>query len=210
MSKQILAFLRTTLVGGVIFLLPLALVAWLAKQLLAMTAKASKAVLALMPDALNGVVAAALATVLVVLGVAFIAGLFAQTRAGQRLFQWLENSIVGSLPQFQFLRGIANSIEETGAQTVQVVLVPADAGFALGFVFEGRDRAWVPVFLPAAPQWTSGSIVFAETANVHDAGIDFAKAMSLLKRLGANSQRVSDALLLACPATQPGSGIAPE
>ena len=196
MRRRILGFVRTTLVGGVVFLLPVVLIVWIARQVFALAAKVSKPVAAIMPDAVDGAFAASLATIFILLVAAFAAGLFARTRAGQAMFQWLENGLIGSLPQFNFVRGIADSIDDTGNQGVHVVLVPADAGLALGFVFEGRERAWVPVFLPGAPQWTSGSIVFAEAANVRDAGIGFAKAIVVLKRLGANSLAVSTALEL--------------
>jgi uncharacterized membrane protein len=107
---------------------------------------------------------------------------------------WVENSLIGSLPQFNFVRGIAESVDATHESNVEVVLVPADAGWALGFVFESGDGAVVPVFLPGAPQWTSGSVVFADRAAIRPAGVDFIEAMKIMKKLGVGSGNVVKAL----------------
>jgi uncharacterized membrane protein len=130
-------------------------------------------------------------TILVIVGLAFAAGVFARTRYGQQLFQWIENSLVGSLPQFSFVRSFADSIDGEEHDNVDVVLVPADAGMALGFVFRPEPGPIVAVFLPGAPQWTSGSVVFARREDVVPAGIDFAEAAKILKRLGVGSDAVA-------------------
>lgn len=195
MKRTFLGFLRTTLVGGLTFLLPIVIIAWLFQKAMALAGKLAKPALALLPESLaGGVVIGAIETSTALLIIAFAAGLMARTEAGQRFMAWVENSLIGSLPQFNFVRGIAESVDESHESNVEVVLVPADAGWALGFVFEHGDGAVVPVFLPGAPQWTSGSVVFADRATIRPAGVDFVEAMKIMKKLGVGSGNVVKAL----------------
>jgi uncharacterized membrane protein len=113
--------------------------------------------------------------------------LLARTTFAQRLIQMVHTSVIGSLPQFSFVRGITESIDDSDEDEVEVVLVPADAGWTLGFIFETSDAPVVPVFVPGAPQWASGSVVFAERAKIKPAGISFADVIKIQKRLGAES-----------------------
>lgn len=194
-KQPFLAFLRTTLVGGITFLLPIVLIAWLFGKAMEFGTKLAQPALKLLPESLaGGVFIGAIETAVALLIIAFLAGLTARTAIGQRFMGWVENSLIGSLPQFNFVRGIADSVDDSGDKSVEVVLVPADAGWALGFIFESNDAAVVPVFLPGAPQWTSGSVVFAERANIRPSGVSFVQAMTIMRKLGMGSGDVVKAL----------------
>ena len=203
MKRTLLVFLRTTLVGGLTFLLPIVLIGWLFQKAMVLAGQLARPALALLPEKLaGGVVIGAIETSVALLVLAFVAGMMARTGLGQRFMVWLENSLVGSLPQFNFVRGIADSIDGAGASDVQVVLVPADAGWAMGFIFEPGDGDTVTVFLPGAPQWTSGSLVFADRASIRPAGVSFGKAIMILKKLGVGSAAVAESLATACAASK--------
>ncbi len=191
-------FLRTTLVGGILFLLPLLLIAAILRSGLKLAAKLAAPVAGLFPDVLGGRVAAADAVaVMLLLAVAFVAGLLARTGAGQRVMRWFENSLLGSLPQFNFVRGIAESMGEN--QKVEVVLVPTDAGWNLGFVFEPGPGPWQAVFIPGAPAWTAGAVAWARADNIRPAGLNFAQAVLVLRKLGAGSTTVAVGLAATSP-----------
>lgn len=189
-------FARTTLVGGVVFLLPLLLVAVILRSGFRLAEKLSRPVANLFPEALGDrVVIADLVAILFLLVTAFAAGLIARTAAGQRTMRWFENSLLGSLPQFNFVRGIAESLGEN--QKVKVVLVPTDAGWNLGFIFEPGPGPWQAVFIPGAPEWTSGALAWAHADNIRPAGLSFAQAVLALRKLGAGSAKVAAALAAA-------------
>jgi uncharacterized membrane protein len=191
MKRPLLGFLRTTLAGGLTFLLPIVLVAWLLQKAMAVAGKLAQPALALLPESLEGgVLVSAIETATALLIVAFAAGLMARSAPGQRFMAFVENSLIGSLPQFNFVRGIAESADNADKRSVEVVLVPADAGWALGFIFDPGDAAVAAVFLPGAPQWTSGSVVFADRANIRPSGIGFAQAIVIMRKLGVGSGNV--------------------
>lgn len=194
-QRGLVAFLRATIVGGVVFLMPVILIGWILNAGYRIAMKLTEPALKLLPDSMSHELAVGTTlTLAVIVGAAFGAGVFSRTPYGQALFQWLENSIVGSLPQFSFVRSFADSIDGEDHDNVEVVLVPADAGMALGFVFKPEPGPIVAVYLPSAPQWTSGSVVFARREDVVPAGIDFAEAAKILKRLGVGSDAVQSVM----------------
>lgn len=193
MLRAGLGFVRTTLVGGVIFLLPLLMIVVILRSGLRLAEKLSKPVIGWFPALLGDRVAVAdLVAVSLLFSVALVAGLVARSAPGQRTMRWFENSLLGSLPQFNFVRGIAESIGE--AQKVEVVLVPADAGWTLAFIFEPGPGLWQAVFIPGAPEWTSGAVAWAHADNIRPAGITFAQAVMTLRKLGAGSAKIATAL----------------
>lgn len=199
-KRKFVASLKTTLVGGLTFSFMIAVVVWVLQKVGSMVTKLAQPAIAMLPDSLKGgVIVSAIETVLMLLIGLYVAGLLARTTFAQRLIQMVHNSVLGSLPQFSFVRGISESIDDSDEEEdqVKVVLVPADAGWTLGFIFEDSGAAIVPVFVPSAPQWSSGSVIFAERANIKPAGISFADVIKIQKRLGAESGDVVRTLTAA-------------
>ena len=98
MNKTV-QFVKDTLVGGVLFLLPVALVLWLAEKVLPLARQLMHPVERLIPGHLVAQFAlGTLLAALAILLVAFLAGLLARTSPGQRFIAWIEDSILGSLP----------------------------------------------------------------------------------------------------------------
>ncbi len=183
-------FVRATLVGGVIFLVPVLVVAVLLRHGIKLAAKIAQPLLTHMPELIGGIIVADLVAATMLLMVAFAAGMFARTRPGQHMVQWVENSLIGSLPQFNFVRGFAEGVGAADDRHVEVVLVPTDAGLNLGFVFEPSDAPWVAVFIPGAPDWRSGGVAFVERGNMQPAGIGFIDAIKVLRKLGSGAHHV--------------------
>lgn len=183
-----LSMIRTTVTGGVLFLLPLIiLIVTLGKGLEIARRVLHPVVAATGIDSAGGVALGTLIASLALLMIAFLAGLVARTRAGQATLGFIERNIMGMLPQFRMARGVAQSLDPQRQQDIQVVLVPTDAGWTLGFVLEPSEGDWWSVFVPGAPQWTSGSLVYAHADQVRPAGISFPQAIMLMRRCGAGS-----------------------
>jgi uncharacterized membrane protein len=188
MLRSLVQFIRTTLVGGVVFLIPFLVITLLIGQALDILARLARPLGRVAPrwvdygETTQITIAAAGLLVL-----AFLSGVFARTRPGQALVDWVESSVLGALPQFSFARGVAESLE-AGDEKGRVVLVPSDAGLSLGFLFEEPVEGLYPVFLPDAPQWTAGSVIFVEEAKLHPIDMTMLEATRLLKRLGAEER----------------------
>lgn len=186
---------RTIITGGVLFLLPLILILFLLSKALKVAERLAQPVVNMIGvRTIGGVALGTLVAIAAMVLVCFIAGLLARTRLGRATYTVLENSILGILPQWRMARGLVESFGGERASQIEVVLVPTDAGWCLGFVLEKPLGDWWTVFVPGAPQWTSGAISYARSEQVHPTGLSAAEAILLMRRLGVGSGRIQELL----------------
>ena len=177
-----------TIVGGILFLLPIVLIVWLLGKALGFARRLSDPVVeAAGVNSVAGVATGTIVAIVFLVLVAFAAGLLARTRLGQSAFSRLEDSVLSLIPQWRMARGLIESFETETRSEMEVVLVPTDAGWCLGFVLEKPEGEWWTVFVPGSPQWTSGAVAFAHAEQVKPSGLTPAQAMLLMRRCGAGS-----------------------
>ena len=104
-------FLKATLAGGVLFLLPVVLVLIVLHRAMSYALGAAKPISHLLP--VERVIGAygenALAIFMLIL-VSLLAGLVARTREGRRIMRWSERSLLGGLPQYQLVKTMAEGL----------------------------------------------------------------------------------------------------
>lgn len=182
---------RTIVAGGILFLLPLILIVWLLSKALKVLERLSDPLVKLIGvHSFGGAALGTIVAIAILVLVSFLAGLAARTRPGQATFSILEHSILSVLPQWRMARGLIESLDPDKMSHLEVVLVPTDAGWGLGFVLEKPDGDWWTVFIPGAPQWTSGSVSYAHSDNVRRTSLTFIEAIMLLKGCGMGSQPI--------------------
>jgi uncharacterized membrane protein len=182
---------QSTLAGGVLFLLPLILLIWLLSKALKVVERLSGPVVdAAGLHTVGGVAVGTIVSIAILVVISYFAGLVAQTRFGQATFSSFENSVLGVLPQWRIARGLIETFDQDNVPHVEVVLVPTDAGWGLGFVLEKPNDDWWTIFIPNAPQWTSGSISYAHSDQVHRTSLTFTQTIILLRRYGTGSAQV--------------------
>ena len=186
---------RSTIVGGILFLLPLILIIFLLSKALKLIERLSQPIVDVVGvRTVGGIAVATFVAIAALLLISFLTGMLARTRLGQAAYSSLESSILGILPQWRMARGFVESFGAEKASDVDVVLVPADAGWCLALVLEKPAGDWWTVFIPGAPHWTSGSIAYARSEQVHRTGLTFAETIMLIRRCGVGSRPVHDLL----------------
>jgi uncharacterized membrane protein len=190
--NALLRFARTTLVGGVLFLVPLAAVFLILGKALDVVQKVMRPLVAHMPErTVLGLDAPRLMAVGVLLLFCFIAGLFARTAVAQRVVRAAESVVLSKMPGYAFLKDKGESLLGVATQTnLPVVLVRSDDSVQLGFRVDELESGEFAVFIPDAPDPLSGSVVFVTADRVQPAGIDLAKALRCLKLMGAGSREL--------------------
>lgn len=191
--RRALAFLKTTIVGGLLFLLPVAILVLLLQKVWPVARAVVDPAVEVMPRHLvAGIAVGAIGATLLLILVAFCAGLVARTRAGQALVGWFENSMIGALPQYRVVRSIADSYtSELSAHPLTPVLVEADPGFRYGFLVESCGNGLLAVFLPDAPHPLSGAVHLVPETRVRVLDVPVADIVQLLRHLGAGSARLA-------------------
>jgi uncharacterized membrane protein len=206
LSKQgvetsLMGFLKATIVGGVLFLLPVVLVLVVLGHAMRLAGKVAQPIAALLPHALVGAGIVTVLAVLVLVLVSFLAGLVARTRPGKRMVRTFEASLFGAVPQYQLVKSMAECLVQVeNAEGVKPALISIEGGWQIGYLLEPLENGWVAVFLPQAPTPVSGTVMYLPADRVHALDIPMVKAVAIVKRLGVGSAAALRGADLTLPA----------
>jgi uncharacterized membrane protein len=187
--NSIKSFLKATLVGGLMFLVPVVLVALVLRHALQFAGKIAQPIAAVLPVShLGGVAVATIIAVAILLCIALLAGLLSRTGPGRRVTHWFEESILGGMPQYRMVKSLAEGLTQLENGTgMQPVLMRGDEGWMLGYQMEELPDGWRVIFLPASPTPMSGNVLYVEATRVKPLDLSMRDAMQLVKRLGIGS-----------------------
>ena len=182
-------FLKTTLVGGLLFLVPVILLGLVLSRGLEFAGKVARPVAALFPyNAVAGVAVGTIVAALMLLMVAFLAGLAARTELGRKMTGWVEQSFLGNMPQYRVVTSMAEGLTKIEqGEGLTPVMVSADGAWQLGYSLEELGGGWTAVFIPQAPTPMSGNVLYVPSYRVRELGIGIHAAMKLVKRMGVGS-----------------------
>jgi uncharacterized membrane protein len=181
--------LTTTMIGGIIFLLPLIVVLALLGQGLAMVSSIAAPLAAYLPGReIGGVAAVTLVGLVLILLMCYGAGLLARVAFGRALSENLENRLHDLYPRYTVIKAMTQGVGGTaGSGALRPVLVSFDDHQPLAFEVERLADGRVVVFLPGAPDPWSGSVVLVPPERVTGLSIDVAALNRSLKRLGSGT-----------------------
>lgn len=199
--SRIQKFIYTTVVGGLLFLVPVVLLGLVLRQAMQFAGKVARPIAAMFPaHQIAGVALATVISAALLLLVAFGAGLFSRTPTGRRVTRWVEESFLGNLPQYRVVTSMAaglTKVEES--DSLKPVLVEADGGWQLAYLLEALHDGWVAVFVPQSPTPMSGNVLYVTQERVRPLEMGMAEAMKLVKNLGAGSAESLESVDLRPP-----------
>jgi uncharacterized membrane protein len=184
--KTATQFIKTTVIGGVLFLIPLVLIVIL-------IGKAHQAVRTIVvPIAAHIPLehAASLMAIVLLLVVAFLTGLVARTGLGHRFENFLEKVILKKIPVYTLLKGMAEGGGlVTGGKDVKVVMANIDDAWLLAFIIEELHEGVLTVFVPSVPTPVAGSLYFLREEQVRRLpDVSVRDAVTCIMQLGVGSQ----------------------
>ena len=193
--------LKTTIVGGLLFLLPLVLVVLLLSHALRFAGKAVGPISEFLTlDKVFGPAAEESLAVLILVFISLAAGLIARTRFGRDIMRWTENSFLGGLPQYRLVKSVAEGFAQIeNAENLKPVLVNIEEGWQIGYLLESLQTGWVVVFVPQAPTPMSGNVMYLREERVRPLAISMVETMSLVKHMGIGSSKALATADLALP-----------
>jgi uncharacterized membrane protein len=189
--KPILKFIRTSLVGGILFLLPIIVVAIIAGKALAIAHKIVGPLAAHLPmESVIGLDTPKLLAIGLLILFCFLTGVFARTALAQKGINWLETSVLSNVPGYEFFKNLSgNLLGHETKQTYPTVLARIEDAWQLAFLVERLEGGHVAVFVPGVPSPQSGSVYFMTEDRIRLLDIPSPAATKCLKRygLGANA-----------------------
>lgn len=201
-ATSLMGFLKATIAGGLLFLLPVVLIVIVLGYAMRLAGKVAKPISEFLPvDAVVGVGGVTVLSALVLVFISFFAGFVARTNAGKRIMRWSENSLLGGLPQYQLVKSMAEGLAHVeSAESVHPALVSIEGGWQIGYLLEPLENGWVTVFLPQAPTPMSGNVMYLPADRVRPLGITMLQAMAIVKRMGVGSAKALRGADLTLPA----------
>jgi len=195
-------FFKTTIVGGLMFLVPVVLIVVVLGHALRLAAKVAKPIAEqLQLEHLVGVGAVTVVAALVLVVISFLAGLVSRTKPGRRVTNWFEESLLGGLPQYQLVKSMADGLAKVeGAEGLKPVLASIEDGWQIAYLLEQLDNGWVAVFLPQSPTPMSGNVMYLPGERIRALDLTMVQAMSIIKRLGIGSGDALRGVDLSSPA----------
>lgn len=186
-----LKFIRTSLVGGILFLLPIVVVAIIAGKAVAIARKIVGPLAAHLPeDSVFGLDMPKMLAIGLLVLFCFLAGVFARTALAQKAITWLETTVLSNLPGYEFIKNLSgNLLGDEKNRVYPVVLARIEDAWQLAFLIERLEGGHVAVFVPGAPSPQSGSVYFMTEDRIRLLDIPSPAATKCLKRygLGANA-----------------------
>jgi uncharacterized membrane protein len=185
-------FIKTTLLGGVLYLVPLCLVILVASKALGFIVQLVRPIVEALElhEAFGVNVARALA-VLVLLLACFLAGLFARTDIARRMMTWLETSILSMLPGYGFLANLGDDLSgahRRDGTKPEVVLARIEDSWQLALLVERIDEQNAAVYVPGSPSPQSGAVYLMTMDRLRPLDIPFGQASKCLKAMGVGAR----------------------
>jgi uncharacterized membrane protein len=181
-----LKLIRTTLIGGIIFLIPIAILIAVIGQGLKIAGVIAKPVAAVLPvSMIGGVAVAHVLAILLLLLICFGAGLLARVALARKAVGALEANVLSRLPAYALLKTKTQSmLSPEDIEGMSVVVMRFDDAWQIGFEIERIQGGKVALFLPGSPDPWSGSICLAEEDRVTPLDLSVAAAAKMVRRLG--------------------------
>lgn len=164
-----LRFVKTTVAGGVVFILPLILICILLEKALQLMHEATAKVLPMLATySVAGVTLLTIIAIVALVFICFLAGLLARTKAASRLIEAIESNVLGKLPGYQLIKdATARMAGVDNVEGAQVGLICEDDGWLFCLVLEAEVDGWISVYVPdAGPAGPAGGDLRMMPANM--------------------------------------------
>ena len=188
-------FFKTTLLGGVIVILPTFILVSAFKWLFNFVSQAIHPLTNLvvknltLPKPLDEWVATLIVLSVIILS-CFAVGLFVRTRLGQMIYHSFETSLLSKAPGYKMIKETVNQFlgkKKSPFSSVALVQIFENDTKVTAFITDRHENGTITVFVPTGPNPTSGFIYHLDPQYVHPVEISVEDAMRSVISCGAGS-----------------------
>jgi uncharacterized membrane protein len=188
--KQVLAFIETTLRGGLLVLFPLFACIFVLVYLANISIEFIKPFLRFLPEGtFIGIALADLLSILILVGLCCLTGTILKTSIGKRFGLRLAK-LFDRHPGYRMFSRLAKVMfDQENAGGVPVIVNNGDTK-QIGFLVEQHDNDEMTVFLPSSPSPLSGNVVIVQGAMVTRLDVSPAKVARVMATFGTGSREL--------------------
>ena len=182
-------FILTTILGGVVFLIPFIIVdVLLVKGFMIMHTLAEKVHMFLPLDSIVGLPFVRILALLFLVGSCFVSGLIAKSSWGRNIQNRIDDLLLQLVPGYAWIKGMTSNVnEEEAAAVLKPVWIRFDDQYQVGFEVERCEEGLVAIFLPGAPDPRSGTLSYVESDRVEGLDLSFGEVVRNIRKLGLGS-----------------------
>lgn len=203
-------FLKTTAIGGLIFLLPLAVIAFLLGYVFNAVLLIYEPLKERLPvSSAAGTALLFLIAVGILVFLCFLCGLAARRAVARRFSKTVEKHLVMVYPKYAIYKDIVagNVGGDALAPSLLPVTIQFDDAIRIGYEAGRTERGLVIVFLPGSPDPWIGSVILVEPDRIQPLDVDFNETAAICERLGRDSAHLlASVRAVRAPSTKAASG----
>jgi len=183
-------FLKTTVIGGIAFMVPIVIFAMIITKALELTNKLAVPLSAMMPiDSIGHVAVVDFLALIIILLICFMAGLAAKTAYARKYLSSLESRVLSKFPAYDFLKSkMYTVLQAEEVEGMKPVLVRFDDSWQIALEVENIPGGTSAVYLPGAPDPWSGSVCFVTEDRIQSLESPLPVIIRTLKGLGKGSR----------------------
>jgi uncharacterized membrane protein len=186
--KHFLAFLKATLLGGVIVVFPAWLAVLLVLKALGHLEIFVKPISKHLPQAIGH---PRVIAILVLVGLCFLVGLAIHTAIGRRIERAAERLVLDKIPGYTTLHGFAARLSDSKDNaSFQHALVEIEEALVPGFIVERHSGNRCTVFIPSVPTPMAGAVYIIDNNRVHPLDLPAISVMQCISKCGGGSDKL--------------------
>ena len=190
-AKPNLNFIKTTIIGGVVFLVPLVFLIFIfGKAINFMMVIATPLADWLPVDTVGGVALANLLAVLAVIVVSFIAGLVARHTFASGMVKTLESRVLMKIPGYTMIKGIKSGFDTSESEAMRPIAVQLGSAERIALEVEKLPDGRSMVYIPSAPSAWSGITQILPADQITYLDVPVTKIMELTEKFGHGADDV--------------------
>jgi uncharacterized membrane protein len=183
--RAIAEFTKTTLIGGLLIVLPV----YVAVLLIA---KAVQGLLAVVKPIADAIPASEqfddILAILILAAICFIAGLIVRTGPGLRAKNAIEGTLLERLPGYTLLRGLTGRVMgQADEPAFAPALAEIEEALVPALIVEELENGFFTVLVPSVPTPMAGAVYILPRERVHPVDVPFTAALKVFTKWGSGS-----------------------
>ena len=194
MSRDRLRPLTTTLIGGLVFLLPMIVVLAVVGHALQIAVQAVTPLAQSLPEGhIGGIAVATVAAALLLVALCYGAGVLARAAFGRRLSTTFEDKLTTVYPRYHVIKAMSQNLHGAiGQQVLRPVLVSFDDQQQIGYDIERMADGRAVVFVPGSPDAWSGNVMLVDAARLQPLPVEATALARSLQGMGRGLAKLID------------------
>ncbi len=184
-----IGFLKTTIIGGIVFLVPVVLLGMVALKAVNVMAAIAKQFDAFYPvESIGGMAVANIIAIVFVALVCFLAGLVARTNRAVKIMEMAESAVLERLPGYTLIKAFTNNLDPKQVADLHCLVVNFDESSFVAFEIERLSDGRVVIYIPDAPAPWTGSVHIVAAERVERLNVPVNTVMTYLQQMGRHSE----------------------